>query len=145
MKKFISWVLVLYICFVFIQSLFFKFAGSIETVIIFETISNWMSGNFLSFLAPFFKNYGGWAVGGAELLTSVLLLIPASRKIGAILALIIMSGAIFFHLATPLGLDRIIDEAGNTDGGVLFFMACGVWVSSLILILLHRKPKSIYR
>ncbi|MEZ5524708.1 MAG: hypothetical protein R3E62_07050 [Pseudomonadales bacterium] len=145
MKKFISWVLVLYICFVFIQSLFFKFAGSIETVIIFETISNWMSGNFLSFLAPFFKNYGGWAVGGAELLTSVLLLIPASRRIGAILALIIMSGAIFFHLATPLGLDRIIDEAGNTDGGVLFFMACGVWVSSLILILLHRKPKSIYR
>lgn len=145
MKKFISWVLVLYICFVFIQSLFFKFAGSIETVIIFETISNWMSGNFLSFLAPFFKNYGGWAVGGAELLTSVLLLIPASRKIGAILALIIMSGAIFFHLATPLGVDRTIDEAGNTDGGVLFFMACGVWVSSLILILLHRKPKSIYR
>lgn len=145
MKKVFSWILVLYICFVFIQSLFFKFAGSIETVIIFDTISDWMAGNFLSFIAPLFKEYGGWAVGGSEVVASILLLIPASRKFGAILALLIMSGAIFFHLGTPLGVNRAIDIAGNTDGGVLFFMACGVWVSALILIFLSRQPKPAYR
>lgn len=145
MKKIVSWILVIYIVFVFVQSLFFKFAGSIETVIIFDTISDWMAGNFLAFIAPFFKSYGGWAVGGAELFASILLLIPASRKFGAILALIIMSGAIFFHLGTPLGVDRAIDMAGNTDGGVLFFMACGIWVSSLILILINRQPKPAYK
>ena len=135
MKKTISWILALYIVFVFVQSLFFKFAGSIETVIIFDTISDWMASiDALSFIAPLFNEYGGYAIGAAELIASILLLIPASRKFGAILALVVMSGAIFFHLFTPLGVDRIIDAAGNTDGGVLFYMACGVWISSLILI-----------
>jgi len=137
MKKIISWILALYIVFVFVQSLFFKFAGSVETVIIFNTISEWMASiDALSFIAPLFKDYGGFAIGGAEVVASLLLLIPASRKFGAMLALMVMSGAIFFHLCTPLGVDRVIDMAGNTDGGVLFFMACGVWVSSLILILM---------
>ena len=145
MKKIISWILALFIVFVFVQSLFFKFAGSLETEIIFNTISDWMAGiGFLSSLAPTFKANGGYVVGGAELLASVLLLIPASRKVGAILALMIISGAIFFHLGTPLGVDRAIDMAGNTDDGVLFFMACGVWVSSLILLLLNPKPKPAY-
>ena len=50
-----------------------------------------------------------------------------------------ISGAIFFHLATPLGVVRVVDAAGNTDGGVLFMMACGVWLSSAALIYLHRQ------
>jgi len=137
MKKTISWILALYIVFVFVQSLFFKFAGSIETVIIFDTISAWMESiDSLRFIAPLFNEYGGYVIGAAELIASILLLIPASRTLGALLALMVMSGAIFFHLFTPLGVDRIIDAAGNTDGGVLFYMACGVWVSSLILILI---------
>lgn len=146
MKKTISWILALYIVFVFVQSLFFKFAGSIETVIIFDTISDWMDSiSALSTIATLFREYGAVAVGSSELFISLLLLIPASRKIGAALALIIMSGAIFFHLGTPLGIDRTIDMAGNTDGGVLFFMACGVWAASLVLLLMNNKPKSIYR
>ena len=137
MKKTISWILALYIVFVFVLSLFFKFAGSIETVIIFDTISDWMAGiDTLSSIAPLFNEYGGYVVGAAELIASILLLIPASRTLGAMLALMVMTGAIFFHLFTPLGVDRIIDAAGNTDGGVLFYMACGVWVSSLILIIM---------
>ena len=43
-KTILPWVLVIYIAFVFIQSLFFKFAGSQETVIIFNTIGDWMAG-----------------------------------------------------------------------------------------------------
>jgi len=145
MKKTISWVLAFYIVFVFVQSLFFKFSGSVETAIIFDAISDWMSSiRALGSIAPLFKQYGSLTVGGSELLASLLLLIPATRKVGALLALLIMTGAIFFHLATPLGVDRAIDMAGNTDGGVLFYMACGVWVASLVLLSMRLKPKSAY-
>jgi len=72
MKKAISWLLVIYICFVFLQSLFFKFAGSEETVIIFSTIGEWMSGiGFLEPIAGSFSRHGGYAVGAVELVASV--------------------------------------------------------------------------
>ena len=51
----------------------------------------------------------------------------------------VMSGAIFFHLLTPLGVVRVVDAAGNTDGGVLFFMACGVWLGSVVLLYTDRQ------
>ena len=138
-KVILPWLLVGFIAFVFIQSLFFKFAGSQETVIIFNTIGDWMAGiGFLSGIAEPFKAYGGWTVGLMELATSILLFIPKTRIWGAIVALGTISGAIFFHLFTPLGVVRVIDDMGNTDGGVLFFMACGVWVASAITIYLNR-------
>ena len=127
-----------FICFVFIQSLFFKFAGSEETVIIFRTIGQWMASIGLpNAIAQGFAEYGGWIVGIAELVACVLLIIPRTRLWGALLALGIMSGAIFFHLFTPLGVDRVIDAEGNTDGGVLFIMACGVWLCALIISVLR--------
>ena len=140
MNKFINWILPLYIAFVFLQSLFFKFSGSEETVIIFNTIGAWMLdiGLAQSF-AEGFSNHGGTVTGIAELIASILVLIPLTRIWGALAALMIMSGAIFFHLFTPLGVVRIVDAAGNTDGGVLFFMACGVWISSLALLYIDRK------
>ncbi len=138
MKLRIQWVLVIYICFVFLQSLFFKFTGSEETIIIFSTISEWMRGiSPLEFIAPLFEQYGGLLTGLTELVACILLIIVATRFWGALLALSVMSGAIFFHLFTPLGVDRIVDAAGNTDGGVLFYMACGVWVCALILAFMN--------
>ena len=137
-SKVLPWVLVIYIAFVFIQSLFFKFAGSEETVIIFNTIGDWMAGNFLAPVAGAFKAYGGTTIGITELIASVLLFIPRTRVWGALIAIVVISGAIFFHLFTPLGVVRTIDAAGNTDGGVLFFMACGVWVASAALLYLNR-------
>lgn len=142
MQNKISWALAIFVAFVFIQSLFFKFTGSDETVIIFSTISEWMEGNFLAFIAPLFNSVGGYAIGGAELVASALILYPATRHLGALLGLGVMSGAIFFHLFTPLGVDRVINEAGDTDGGALFFMACGVWLSCLILLGLWQKARS---
>lgn len=138
-KTIFPWILVVFIAFVFVQSLFFKFAGSEETVIIFNTIADWMAGiDLLSGLAEPFRSYGGWGVGLTELLASILLFIPRTRVLGALLALGVISGAIFFHLFTPLGVDRAVDAMGNTDGGVLFFMACGVWVASAITLYLNR-------
>ena len=133
------WILVGFVAFVFIQSLFFKFSGSEETVIIFDTIGEWMAGiGLLSWLSEPFKTYGGWMVGLAELIASVLILTPKTRVWGALVALVTVSGAIFFHLATPLGVDRVVDAAGNTDGGVLFVMACGVWIASAATIVMNK-------
>ncbi len=139
MKKYLPWVLALFVAFVFIQSLFFKFTGSEETVIIFSTLGEWMKSIGLpTRLADGFAAHGGIIIGSAELIASILILVPKTRIVGAIMGFFIMSGAIFFHLFTPLGVNRVIDEQGNTDGGVLFLMACGVWLCCLILIFLNR-------
>jgi hypothetical protein len=140
MPKIIQWVLAIFVAFVFIQSLFFKFSGSEETVIIFNTIANWMAGiALLEGIAEPFRAYGGNVIGAVELVASVLILIPATRVFGALLGLGVISGAIFFHLFTPLGVVRVVDTLGNTDGGVLFVMACGVWLASAILVWLLRE------
>ena len=129
MNNTIQWPLIGFIVFVFIQSLFFKFNGSEETVIIFNTIGTWMQSiGIASHYANGFAAHGGQLIGIVELVASALIIIPITRLFGALLSLGVMSGAIFFHLFTPLGVNRVIDAAGNTDGGVLFFMACGVWL-----------------
>ncbi len=138
-KKGFLYLLIAYVIFVFVQSLFFKFTGSEETDIIFSTIAAWMTTVGLGFIAPAFESVGGYAVGFTELIASVLLIIAATRRIGALLGLLVISGAIFFHLFTPLGVNRVVDAAGNTDGGALFFMACGVWVACALILYLTRK------
>jgi uncharacterized membrane protein YphA (DoxX/SURF4 family) len=140
MKKVFPWLLVIFIAFVFIQSLVFKFSGSQETVIIFNTVADWMTSIGLpAGLVEGFRSYTGIVIGGAELVASILLFISKTRIWGALLAMGIMSGAIFFHLATPLGVDRAIDDNGATDGGVLFFVACGVWIAAAVTTYLNRK------
>lgn len=137
------WILALWSCFVLGQSLFFKFQGHEETVIIFNTISEWMSGiSLFSWAAPIFKAYGGVTIGMSELIAVILLLIPKLRSIGALLTVFILSGAIFFHLFTPLGVVRVINAVGDTDGGALFFMACSVWISCVLILILRAKQKT---
>ena len=141
-KKGFLYALIAYVIFVFVQSLFFKFAGSEETDIIFTTIADWMGTVGLGFIAPAFAAYGGYVIGITELIASAMLLMPATRRLGALIGLAVISGAIFFHLFTPLGVNRVVDAAGNTDGGVLFYMACGVWIScALILWLTRSQPR----
>jgi hypothetical protein len=137
-KKGLLYALIAYVIFVFVQSLFFKFTGSEETDIIFSTIAQWMNNVGLSFIAPIFDSVGGLVIGSTELIASILLLFAGTRKFGAVLGLSVISGAIFFHLFTPLGINRVVDAAGNTDGGILFFMACGVWVSCALIYMMAR-------
>lgn len=138
-KTIIIYTLVASVVFVFLQSLFFKFTGNEETVIIFNTIAAWMSDAGLRFAAPTFASLGGYIVGGVELIASIFLLIPVTRRLGAFIGLCVMSGAIFFHLATPLGVKRIVNTATmETDGGLLFYMACGVWISCILILWLTR-------
>lgn len=138
----IQWVLVAMVAFIFLQSLPFKFSGHEQTQLIFSTIGNWLSSIGLSeSLAQGFTHYGGFIIGSLELIATILLVIPKSRMWGALLGLGLMTGAIFFHLFTPLGVARVIDDAGNTDNGVLFIMACIAFLSNALLIYLNRsKP-----
>jgi uncharacterized membrane protein YphA (DoxX/SURF4 family) len=143
-KKIITNVLIIYIAFVFIQSLFFKFSGAPETQHIFNTIDAWAEDT-LGFKGLFVPPgiFNAYVIASAELVASIMLLLGmfTARKImiplGALMAFGIISGAIFFHLFTPLGINV------QGDGGVLFFMACGVWISSVILLLTHRKMLKI--
>ena len=64
---------------------------------------------------------------------SILLLIPRTRLPGALLTLAIMSGAIFFHVVSPLGIDPY------GDGGALFKEACWSWLSAAILLAIYRR------
>mgnify|MGYP001590407151 CR=1 FL=1 len=118
-------VLSAYIAFVFVQSLFFKFTGSVESIFIFSTLRDW-SGIGL------FEPFGRFFIGASELVASILLFIPRTRIFGAGMALGIISGAILFHLFTPLGVEIM------GDGGLLFTLACGVWIASAVILLLER-------
>ena len=141
-KNIFIYILIAFVAFVFLQSLPFKFTGDEETAIIFNTIAAWMSDVGLGFIAPIFASLGGYIVGSVELLASILLFIPATRRLGAWVGLCIISGAIFFHLATPLGVKRVINtETLETDGGVLFYLACGVWISCILILWLTRQGK----
>ncbi|MEM1436152.1 MAG: hypothetical protein AAGG11_19010, partial [Pseudomonadota bacterium] len=113
-----------------------------ETVIIFSTIATWMSSIGLpDAVAGAFGGFGAYGVGAVELVAAVLLLLPATRRLGAVISLAVISGAIFFHAFTPLGTDRVIDQAGNTDGGALFYTAVAVWLASLAVIGLSARQE----
>ncbi|MEI7447789.1 MAG: hypothetical protein WCK28_23075 [Burkholderiales bacterium] len=138
------WLLTLYVAFVFVQSLFFKFTGSPETVYIFEAkLDPWAAS--LGFPGVFAPGgiFSAKVVGVFELIASALLLAGAAtgRRIvqaaGALLGLGVISGAIFFHLFTPLGI-AVVNTDGSSDGGELFALACGVWVACALLLWLRR-------
>lgn len=141
--KHIPLILAIYVAFVFIQSLFFKFAGTITgnpadiTVYIFNTVGQWIADIGLAAIGDTFAAHGGNVIGIAELIASVLILITTTRRWGALLGLGIISGAIFFHVFTPLGLFPYTDLSCVTEGcpteKPLFFMAIGVWLSCAYL------------
>ena len=138
------YLLTAFISFVFIQSLFFKFTGSPETVYIFETkLDAWAETlGFGGIFAPG-GIFSAKVVGTAELIASIMLIIGAIgprlvQGLGALLSMGVISGAIFFHLFTPLGV-AVQNTDGTSDGGGLFAMACGVWVASAILAWIRRE------
>lgn len=146
LKRHGHWLLTLYVAFVFIQSLFFKFTGSPETVYIFQgKLDPWAAS--LGFPGVFAPGgiFSATVVGSFELIASVLLISGAlvSRHravqvLGAAMGLGVISGAIFFHLFTPLGV-AVVNADGSSDGGELFMLACGVWVSCAWLLWMRRS------
>lgn len=155
----ISWILVIWIAKVFVSSLFYKFTGHPDTVHIFSTIGGWLQGFLGNTVGGAFSHYGAYLVGSFELLTSIVLLSPAvfwvmhklfpslhlpSRAkihgVGGLMASAVMAGAVFFHLASPLGVE--VMHEGKGDGGSLFYAAVSILVSGIILFILNRKQHS---
>lgn len=113
-----SWILRVVVGLILVQTLFFKFSAAPESVYIFSTLG--------------IEPVGRIGSGIVELISSILLMVPQLVPIGAILALGTISVAILAHL-TKLGI------VVQGDGGLLFTLACVVFVCSVIILLIHRK------
>jgi hypothetical protein len=114
------------IAIIFLSSLPYKFTNAAETQYIFTTVGNWLG-------LSLFVSLGGYVIGTLELIASILLFVRGFKFSGAALAFVIMTGAIFFHLFSPLGINV------NGDGGALFISAVLAWVSSIALMYIHKK------
>jgi uncharacterized membrane protein YphA (DoxX/SURF4 family) len=111
--------------FLMVQSLFFKFSAAPESVYIFSTLN--------------MEPWGRIGTGVVELIASVLILVPRTTWLGALIGIGTMAGAIFFHL-TKLGV-----EVGG-DGGQLFIYALITLVSCAIIVWIEwNKVITVYR
>lgn len=113
-----SWTIRAIVAVILVQTLWFKFSGAPESVYIFKTVGQ--------------EPVGRYGSGVVELIASVLLFVPALVPVGAVIALGVMSGAIFFHL-TKLGI--VVQD----DGGLLFGLAVVVWAGSAFIAWLYRR------
>ncbi|WP_127137959.1 DoxX family protein [Flagellimonas oceanensis] len=111
-KKIIHAVLRIVPAVILLQTLFFKFSAAPESVYIFEQLG----------LEP----WGRIGLGVIELIIALLILIPKTTWIGALLGIGIMLGALFSHL-TQLGI------AVQNDGGTLFILALVTLIFCLVL------------
>lgn len=116
-KKIFIWVLRILAALILLQTLYFKFTAQPESVQLFTALG--------------MEPVGRIGTGIAELIAAILILIPRTTLLGALLGLGLMSGAIFFHL-TKLG----IKFGGDY---ILFAYAVITFVCCLILIIIHRK------
>jgi putative oxidoreductase len=108
------WLMRLVVAGILLQTLFFKFAGAAESVFIFEMLGA--------------EPWGRIGSGIVELIASVLILVPVTVALGALLSLGVMGGAIVSHL-TVLGIEIM------GDGGLLFALAIIVFICSAIVLL----------
>jgi uncharacterized membrane protein YphA (DoxX/SURF4 family) len=119
-KNVLLWICRIIAAVILLQTLFFKFTASAESVYIFSQVGMEPEGRI--------------ATGIAEFIAAVLILIPRTSLIGAVLAFFIMMGAIASHIFI-LGIE-VMD-----DGGQLFIYALIVTLASLYIILRHTKPR----
>lgn len=112
--KALLWLMRLVVAGILLQTLFFKFTGAAESVLIFETLGAEPSGRIGS--------------GVVELAASILILLPSTVALGALLAVGVMAGAIVSHL-TVLGIEIM------GDGGLLFALAVIVLACSAVVLL----------
>ena len=151
----VSWLIVGWICFVFLSSLPYKFTAHPDTQHIFGTIAGWLGGLLGTTVGSLFRDFGAYAVGVIELITSLVLLLPAllwiisrltksffgvTRRrfhvIGGLMASTMMAGAVFFHLFTPLGI--VVLHEGESDGGSLFYAAASILVLGIVLAIVNK-------
>ena len=151
-----SWGIAAWTGYVFLGSLPYKFADHPDTRHIFSTIGDWLGGFLGSGAGALFTRFGAYGVGAFELLTTLVLFAPAAlwlvgralgRRVGpdratlhaagGLLAGAVMSGAVFFHLASPLGV--VVLHEGESDGGSLFRAAVSILALGLVLFAINAR------
>ena len=118
MKKYIPLVLRIIVAAIIIQTLRFKFTAHPDSVYIFKTVGLEPTGRILT--------------GIGELIAGILLLIPRTAWLGAVMTMGIIGGAIFMHL-TKLGIEI------NGDKGTLFITALVTFILSACILYFYRK------
>jgi hypothetical protein len=124
---------------VFLDSLRFKFTDHVNTQEIFGALDAWADSLGAPGLFAHTGLFSQYVIGSAELAASMLLLVGLTTRfrplsaLGALLGISVMTGAISFHLFTPLGIDP------NHNGGGLFMAACLTWLSMATILILRRK------
>jgi uncharacterized membrane protein YphA (DoxX/SURF4 family) len=112
------WALRILAALIMLQSLLFKFSAADESVYIFSKIG--------------MEPWGRIGIGILELIAGILILIPRTSVFGALLAIPIMMGAIFFHLTT-LGINV------QGDHGQLFSYAIIVLLCSSGIVIIQKN------
>src|SRR6266545_4392216 len=113
----VSWLMQLAVAGILLQTLFFKFTGAEESVYIFSQLGA--------------EPWGRIGSGVIELIASLLLLVPATAPVGAIVTMGVMAGAIVSHL-TVLGIEV------KGDGGLLFGLALTAFLGSAVVLIMRR-------
>jgi uncharacterized membrane protein YphA (DoxX/SURF4 family) len=103
---------------ILLQTLFFKFTAAPEAVYISSSIG--------------MEPWGRVGIGILELVAATLILIPATTLFGSLLAIVLMTGALFYHV-TRLGISV------QNDGGQLFIYALIVLICSVCLVVIYRN------
>ena len=132
--KIISWVLRIIAAVILLQTLYFKFTAHPESVELFSKLGA--------------EPWGRIGTGVLELITGILLLIPATAFVGGFLGMGLMFGAIASHIL-------VIGIESKGDGGQLFMLAIIVLICTMAIQMIHRKegkalaqkylPASIYQ
>lgn len=122
MKKYLPLILRIVVAIILIQTLRFKLTAHPDSVYIFEKVG----------LEP----YGRITIGIIELFAGILLLIPRTVWLGALITLGVIGGAIMMHL-TQLGIEVMYN--GEPDGGQLFGTAVVTFILSGIILFRYRK------
>lgn len=111
------WILRLVPAIILLQTLYFKFTAHPQSVKLFTMIG--------------MEPYGRIGSGIIELIAAILILIPRFTGYGAIIGLIMMTGALYFHL-TKIGVYF------DGDPG-LFIYALVTFVCCAILIFVYKN------
>ena len=120
MKKYIPIILKLVAAIIMLQTLFFKFTNAETSIELFTKIAGENEA------------YMRIGTGVIELIASILLFVPKTTWLGALLGAGTMAGAIMSHL-TIIGIEH------DGDGGTLFILAIVTLLASGILLLMNRK------
>jgi hypothetical protein len=137
--KYLPDAMAVFMAVIFLDSLRYKFTDHPKTQEIFGRLDGWAGVIGAPGLFGHTGLFSQYVIGSIELLASGLLILglhPRFKHLqagGALAGLLVMMGAVSFHLFTPLGIDP------NGDGAGLFMAACTNLAFAIVLLAGFRR------